>query len=105
MRGGLGIAGRTGLTDDVAQETFLKAWRRIPTRRDPAKLKAWLTPIAHDCALGALRREDPHAVPNNSGFGGRAPAYWPGFSRTAPPPTWRRRRRWCGPHWRRCRRI
>src|SRR5436190_4274585 len=54
------VAGRIGLADDIAQETFLKAWKRISTLREPAKLKAWLTRIAHDCAVDALRREKPH---------------------------------------------
>ena len=54
------ITGRIGLVDDIAQETFLKAWKRMATLREPAKLKAWLTKIAHDCAVDALRREKLH---------------------------------------------
>ena len=37
------VTGRIGLTDDIAQETFLKAWKRVSTLREPGKLKAWLT--------------------------------------------------------------
>ena len=33
----------------------------VSTLREPGKLKAWLTKIAHDCAVDALRRERPHA--------------------------------------------
>ncbi len=54
------ITGRIGLTDDIAQETFLCAWKRLGTLREPGKLKAWLAKIAHDCAVDALRREKPH---------------------------------------------
>ncbi len=54
------VTGRIGLTDDIAQETFLKAWNRIATLREPGKLKAWLARIAHDCAVDALRHERPH---------------------------------------------
>jgi RNA polymerase sigma factor (sigma-70 family) len=53
------VTGRVGMADDIAQETFLKAWKRLATLREPAKLKAWLTKIAHDCAVDALRREKP----------------------------------------------
>src|SRR6188472_3729462 len=53
------VTGRIGFTDDIAQETFLRAWKRIATLREPAKLKAWLAKIAHDCAVDALRREKP----------------------------------------------
>ena len=55
------VTRRIGLTDDIAQETFLKAWKRVSTLRELGKLKAWLTKIAHDCAVDALRRERPHA--------------------------------------------
>jgi RNA polymerase sigma factor (sigma-70 family) len=53
------VTGRVGMADDIAQETFLKAWKRLATLREPAKLKSWLTKIAHDCAVDALRREKP----------------------------------------------
>ncbi|HWB03979.1 MAG TPA: RNA polymerase sigma factor [Verrucomicrobiales bacterium] len=55
------IAGRMGETDDVAQESFMNAWKGIETLREPAKLKSWLTRIAHDCAVRALRRDRQHA--------------------------------------------
>lgn len=55
------VSGRMAMTDDIAQEAFLRAWKRIATLREPAKLKAWLARIAHDCAVDALRREKPHA--------------------------------------------
>ncbi|HWB04251.1 MAG TPA: sigma-70 family RNA polymerase sigma factor [Verrucomicrobiales bacterium] len=54
------VTGRIGLTDDIAQETFLKAWKHLSSLREPAKLKAWLSRIARDCAVDALRREKPH---------------------------------------------
>lgn len=56
------VTGRISLSDDIAQETFFKAWKRLATLRDPAKLKAWLTRIAHDCAVDALHREKPHSL-------------------------------------------
>lgn len=54
------VTARFSMSDDIAQETFLRAWKRIATLREPAKLKPWLTKIAHDCAVDALRRERPH---------------------------------------------
>jgi RNA polymerase sigma factor (sigma-70 family) len=62
------VTGRAGLRDDIAQETFFKAWKQIATLRDPARLKAWLTRIAHDCAVDALRREKPHASLDDPAF-------------------------------------
>ncbi len=52
-----GITGRMALTDDIAQETFLYAWKNMTALREPARLKAWLTKIARSTALDAMRRE------------------------------------------------
>jgi RNA polymerase sigma factor (sigma-70 family) len=52
-----GITGRIAPTEDIAQETFLYAWKHMAALREPAKLKAWLTKIARSTALEALRRE------------------------------------------------
>src|SRR5688500_8722970 len=38
-----GITGRIALTDDIAQETFLYAWKHMTALREPARLKSWLT--------------------------------------------------------------
>lgn len=54
------VTGRIGLVDDIAQETFFKAWKRLSTLREPAKLRAWLTRIAHDCAVDAIQGEKSH---------------------------------------------
>ena len=55
-----GVTGRIGLMDDIAQETFLKAWKQLPGLREPGKLKPWLATIAHGCAVDALQRERRH---------------------------------------------
>lgn len=54
------VAGRIGLTDDMAQETFFEAWKQLRSLREPAKLRAWLTRIAHHTAVDALKREARH---------------------------------------------
>ncbi len=47
---------RTELAEDLAQETFVKAWRAL-ARFDPErKFSSWLFKIAHNTALDALRR-------------------------------------------------
>jgi RNA polymerase sigma factor (sigma-70 family) len=45
------------LADDLAQECFLLAWRRIADCREAARLNAWLCSIAYRCFLQALRRQ------------------------------------------------
>lgn len=42
--------------EDLAQETFLKAYRRLDTYDPQRKLSSWLFKIAHNTALDHLRR-------------------------------------------------
>lgn len=44
------------LADDVAQETFVTAWRRLPELRDATRLPAWLCGIARNVARDARKR-------------------------------------------------
>jgi RNA polymerase sigma-70 factor (ECF subfamily) len=52
------LSGDADLADDVAQETFVRAWRglaRFEPRR-PGSLRSWLCRIAHNLTMDALRR-------------------------------------------------
>jgi RNA polymerase sigma factor (sigma-70 family) len=48
--------GDTHLADDIAQETFLKAWQKLKTFRGEAKFSTWLFGIAFNEFRGAARR-------------------------------------------------
>lgn len=52
------IVGDRGTADDVAQETWVAAYRGLRRLNEPERLKAWLFGIARNTALNALRRED-----------------------------------------------
>jgi RNA polymerase sigma-70 factor (ECF subfamily) len=52
----LGFTKRRGDAEDLAQETFLRAVRRVPELRDETLLKAWLCRIARNTCLDHLRR-------------------------------------------------
>src|SRR4051812_23398077 len=43
--------------EDVVQETFLTAWRRIAQVTEPAGFRAWLLTVARTTAADARRRE------------------------------------------------
>jgi RNA polymerase sigma-70 factor (ECF subfamily) len=47
--------GDTHLADDLAQETFLKAWRKLPTFRGGARFSTWLFGIAFNEFRNAAR--------------------------------------------------
>ena len=44
------------LSRDVAQETFLAAWKGLSTLREPGRLRAWLSGIARNLMQNARRR-------------------------------------------------
>lgn len=48
--------GDTHLADDLAQETFLKAWQKLQTFRGGAKFSTWLFGIAVNEFRGAARK-------------------------------------------------
>jgi RNA polymerase sigma-70 factor (ECF subfamily) len=49
-------SGDTHLADDLAQETFLKAWRKLATFRGSAKFSTWLFGIALNEIRSAARK-------------------------------------------------
>lgn len=49
--------------EEVAQETFLRAWLKLGTYRSEAPFEHWLTRLCLRCAYDRLRREPPSAVP------------------------------------------
>lgn len=50
------IVGSMADTDDVVQDAFIIAWRRLPELRDPSAVKAWLMRIAGREALACVSR-------------------------------------------------
>lgn len=51
-----GLTGKQHQAEDVAQETFLKAWTALPTLREIETFRVWLFRIARHCWLDARRR-------------------------------------------------
>jgi len=49
--------GNLSRSEDVAQETFLAAWRSLGELREPGRLRGWLCGIARNLAANAWRRE------------------------------------------------
>lgn len=54
--------GDTHLADDMAQETFLKAWKHLGTFRNDAKFSTWLFGIAFNEFRGQARRRKELAL-------------------------------------------
>lgn len=52
-----------GLAEDLAQEVFIKAFRRLDTYDPQRKLSSWLFKIAHNTTIDHLRRHAPETVP------------------------------------------
>ncbi len=61
--------------EDLVQETFLRAWRRLETYEGRASFRAWLYKIATNASLDALERLPRRILPieeEDSGGGGAA---------------------------------
>ncbi len=54
--------GNLSQSEDLAQETFVTAWKQLANLREPAKLRAWLCGIARNLINGALRRQGREPV-------------------------------------------
>ncbi|MEP7061950.1 MAG: sigma-70 family RNA polymerase sigma factor [Betaproteobacteria bacterium] len=49
-------AGNDALADDLAQETFVLAWRKLASFRQEARFSTWLYRIATNCWLAEARK-------------------------------------------------
>lgn len=70
-----GLIGDPAAAEDVAQETFVRAWRHLP-RFEPRRrgsLKAWLCRIAHNRAMDLARRARPVELPEQLSDPGPSP--------------------------------
>ena len=52
-----------GVAEDLAQEVFFKAYRRLDTYDPVRKFSSWLFKIAHNTTIDYLRRHAPETVP------------------------------------------
>nr|WP_255494694.1 sigma-70 family RNA polymerase sigma factor [Luteibacter sp. Sphag1AF] len=54
------VHGDHAAADDLAQETFLLAWRKLGQFRGDARFATWLYRIAYSCFLQAYRKKSWH---------------------------------------------
>jgi len=57
------VTGDRAGAEDLAQDTFVKAFRALPTFDTTRRFSSWLLRIAHNTAVDALRRSHGHTVP------------------------------------------
>ena len=51
------VCGDVGIAEEAAQAAWGLAWRRLPSLREPDRLRAWLVSIAANQARDAVRRQ------------------------------------------------
>lgn len=51
-----------GMAEDLAQEVFIKAFRRLETYDPTRKFSSWLFKIAHNTTIDHLRRHAPETI-------------------------------------------
>src|SRR5947207_10356000 len=49
--------GSLSQSEDLAQETFITAWKQLAELREPEKLRSWLCRISRNLTFDALRRQ------------------------------------------------
>jgi RNA polymerase sigma factor (sigma-70 family) len=54
--------GNLSQSEDLAQETFLTAWKQLSALREPSKLRSWLCGIARNLIHNTLRRQGREPV-------------------------------------------
>ena len=59
-----GCVGDASTAGDVAQEAFLRAWRRLGELKEPDRFGAWLTRIVRNLAADHIRRRPFQQVEN-----------------------------------------
>ena len=70
--------GDHGRADDLAQETFLLAWRKLHQFRGDARFSTWLYRVAYTCFLQAQRKKSvPSAGSSDGDTPGAAAAHAP----------------------------
>lgn len=57
------MVGDPATAEDLAQEVFVKAFRRLDSYDQERKLSSWLFKIAHNATIDFLRRNEPETVP------------------------------------------
>jgi RNA polymerase sigma-70 factor (ECF subfamily) len=61
------LKGDHAMADDLAQETFLLAWRKLDQFRGDARFATWLHRIAYSCFLQACRKNPKLAESGDEG--------------------------------------
>jgi RNA polymerase sigma-70 factor (ECF subfamily) len=60
-------AGNHALADDLAQDTFVLAWRNLKSFRQEARFSTWLYRIATNCWLAHVRRRQEELLGDRDG--------------------------------------
>jgi RNA polymerase sigma-70 factor (ECF subfamily) len=68
------LTGDPALAEDLAQETFVKAFRNLAAFDSKRRLSSWLFRIAHNTGIDALRRFKPATVDIDAGDVAEEPA-------------------------------
>lgn len=71
------LTGDAGLAEDLAQETFVKAFRNLAAFDVTRRLSSWILRIAHNTGIDALRRRRPPLVPLDGDGPGQVPLELP----------------------------
>ena len=56
------LCGNAGEAEDLVQETYVQAWQKIDSLRDPNRMRSWMFAILRNQHLKAIRKKRPIAT-------------------------------------------
>jgi zinc protease len=68
------VIGRRAPAEEIAQETFVTAWRQLATLKDLSRTRAWLAGIARNLALNRVRAQQRSLIDGSDGLDQHASA-------------------------------
>ena len=57
------LTGNSGDADDLVQESYIQAWQKIDSLRDPDRMRSWMFAILRNQFLKSVRKKKPVASP------------------------------------------
>lgn len=63
-----GVTGRPDLVDDISQQVWAQVWTRLPSLKEPERLRSWLYAVARNAAIDLCQAYKRRQAPSLEGI-------------------------------------